>query len=342
MSIPKSMKAIRVEKTGGPEVNVLEEIPVPIPGKGEGLVKVLWTGTNFIDNYFRSGLYPRPLPYTPGQDIVGILLSLPEDYVPTDSSDLPRLEIGQKILAPVAGSGSFAEYATCPISKIAPLPNDIPGPDGIAASTTAFTALALVTESYEVKKGDWVLVRAASGGVGLVLCQLCAHLGANVLGTVSSPAKADLAKQNGAQHVLFTTDSSEENVKRVLELSGGGVHVVYDGVGKDTFEEDFEVVRPKATIVTFGNASGAVPPFSPLKLGPKALKLTRPTMNPFISTQEDFTRYASKIFDLIKQGGLKFTIHKIYDFSPEGVSQSQIDIASRGTVGKLVIKVADE
>jgi len=335
LHIPKTMKAIQVEKTGGPEQCVLNEIPVPTPKADEVLIKVEWTGANFIDNYYRSGLYPRDLPFTLGQDAVGILVQLPSGITPTS---LPALKLGQRVLAPAGAS--FAEYVVNPWWKVAPLPEYIEPKEAVALATTGFTAMTLVKEAYEVKKGDWVLVRAAAGGVGILLCQLCKSIGAHVIGTTSSAEKAEVAKANGADVVLLSTDSSEANVSKILELTGLGVHVAYDGVGKDTWEEDFLVVRPKGMIVTYGNSSGPVPPFAPLKLGPKSLKVTRPRMDPFISTPEEFAYYANEIFDTYKKGGLKVTIGKEYPFTAEGVAQTQIDITSRGTIGKLVIHVS--
>ncbi|GFZ46360.1 hypothetical protein JCM24511_04607 [Saitozyma sp. JCM 24511] len=336
--IPKTMKAVQVPKTGGPEVLTLAEIPVPTPKDHEVLIKVNWTGTNYIDTYQRSGLYPKPLPFTAGQDAVGTLVSLPK--VSMAHTSLPPLQIGQHVLT--CQGSAFAEYMVAPWWQVAPIPDGIDLKEGVAMTTTLFTAMYLIRESYEVKKGDWILVRAAAGGVGLLLCQLGKYFGANVIGTVSTPEKAALAKSNGADHILLTSSPSSENVSTILSLTGGkGVHAVYDGVGKDTWEEDFEVVRPKATIVTFGNASGPVPPFAPLKLSPKALKVTRPTLGPFIAEPEDFARYAKEIFDIVQKGGLKFSIHKVYPFSAEGVAQSQMDIASRTTTGKLLIHVSD-
>jgi NADPH2:quinone reductase len=200
---------------------------------------------------------------------------------------------------------------------------------------------------------------------------LCKYFGANVIGTTSTPEKAELAKANGADHVLLTTASSEDNIAAIKKLTGKGVHVVYDSVGRDTWEEDFEVVRPKATIVSFGNSSGPVPAFEPLKLFAKALKVTRPTLGPFMVEPEDFARYATEIFDIVKKGGLKvnprstaliavaglislsdgspqtvsnrpqFSIYKVYPFTAEGVAQTQLDITSRSTTGKLIIHVSD-
>ncbi|GFZ44358.1 hypothetical protein JCM24511_02080 [Saitozyma sp. JCM 24511] len=322
IQIPKTMKAIQVPKTGGPEVFTLAEIPVPTPKDHEVLIKVQWT----------------TLPFTAGQDAVGVLVTLPKSSMSHIS--LRPLQLGQRVLT--CQSSSFAEYMVAPWWQVAQIPEGIDSKEAVAMATTLFTAMYLVRESYDVKKGDWMLVRAAAGGVGLLLCQLGKYFGANVIGTVSTPEKATLAKSAGADHILLTSTPSEENVKTIMSHTGGkGVHVVYDSIGKDTWEEDFEVVRPKATIVTFGNSSGPIPPFAPLKLFPKALKVTRPTLSQFIEEPEDFARYATEIFDIVKKGGLKFSIHKVYPFTVEGVAQSQRDMASRGTTGKLLIHVSE-
>ncbi|WVR04998.1 hypothetical protein IAU60_002010 [Kwoniella sp. DSM 27419] len=334
-SVPKMMKAIQVDKTGGPEVNVLREIPVPQPKEDEVLIKVQWTGLNYIDIYFRTGLYPKSYPYTVGQDAVGTLVTVPS------SPSASHLKPGQTVYT-TSGS-SFAEYLVAPINRVAVLPSSGVDPkDGVSLATQGLTALALTKESYAVKKGDWVLVRAAAGGVGLILTQIAKHFGANVIGTTSSPAKAEIVKQNGADHVLLTTDSSQHNVKKLLELTDGqGVHAVFDSVGKDTWDENFEVIRRKGTIVTFGNASGPVPPFSPLKLSPKALKVTRPTLHAVVSTQDEWLQYTDELTSLAQQGVTKFAVHKVYEFTEEGVRQAQEDLASRGTSGKLLVRVAE-
>ncbi|CAD6585675.1 MAG: hypothetical protein TREMPRED_004209 [Tremellales sp. Tagirdzhanova-0007] len=328
--------SIHVNKIGGPEVNEMVEVPVPIVKDDEVLIKVEWTGVNFIDNYIRSGLYPRPLPYTVGQDAVGTVVKLPSE--PMVSTSLPALRLGQKVFT--SAPASFAEYVVALWWRVAPIPEGVEERDGVMLATIGLTAMTLVKESYEVKKGDWVLVRAAAGGVGLVLCQFCKHFGANVIATTSSADKAEVAKSHGADHVLLSTDSSEDNLKKIMELTGDGVRVVYDGVGKDTWEESFEVVRRLGTIVTFGNASGAVPPFAPLKLMPKCLKVTRPSLNPFIATPDEFAWYANQVIDVVKAGAVKFVVHKVYEFTAEDVAQAQRDITSRGTTGKLLIRVS--
>lgn len=250
------------------------------------------------------------------------------------------LKVGERVWAPAGAS--FAEYTTANVNQVVPMPEGVDPKDGVSMCTVALTAVTLVREAYAVKKGDWVLVRAAAGGVGLVLVQLCKHLGANVIATVSTDEKAKLAKENGADHVFLSSAPSEESVKKINDLSSGGVNVVYDGVGKDTWDEDFEITRVGGTIVTFGNASGPVPAFSPLKLSPKCLKVTRPTLFPFIARPEDFKRHAEEVSKLAKDGVLKFKVHKVYPFTEEGVRQTQIDISGRGTTGKLLIHVSGD
>ncbi|KAK8869993.1 hypothetical protein IAR55_000563 [Kwoniella newhampshirensis] len=330
VQIPKTMKAIQVDAPGGPEVNVLREIPVPTPKEDEVLIKVQWSGVNYIDNYFRTGLYPKEYPYTVGIDVVGTLITTPPNF---------HLKPGQRVFSPA--SAAFAEYTVAASNRVALLPDDIDAKDGVSLATQGLTAIGQSKESYEVKKGDWVLVRAAAGGVGLLLVQIAKYLGANVIGTVSSESKAELVKQNGADHVLLSTADSAENVAEINKLSGGGVQVVYDGVGKDTWEENFEVVRRKGTIVTFGNASGAVPPFAPLKLTPKALKVTRPSVFSLINTAEEFEYYTSELVKIVRDGGLKFAVHKVYELTAEDVAQAQRDISGRGTTGKLLVHVSD-
>ncbi|ORX39667.1 hypothetical protein BD324DRAFT_640883 [Kockovaella imperatae] len=339
--IPKTMKAIQVDHTGGPEVNKLVEIPVPEPKDNEVLIKVHYTGVNFIDTYFRTGLYPKPTPYIVGQDAIGTLVTLPTSYTQPDHypSNLPPLKVGTRVLT--LQGPSFAEYMTVPLSKVVALPENVDPKDGVALATTSFTSWGLVTESYKVKKGDWVFIRAASGGVGTVLCQMCAHIGANIIAQTSTEEKAKLAKENGAQNVLLSTLSSEETVKKTMELTNGlGCQVIYDGIGKDTFEENFLLVRRLGTIALFGNASGPPPSFSPLKLSPKALKITRPQMNAMLETPEEFNDFAGHIFELYSKGAVKAYIHKTYPLTAEAVAQAQVDITSRGTTGKLIIEVA--
>ncbi|TYJ52548.1 hypothetical protein B9479_006837 [Cryptococcus floricola] len=332
--IPKTQKAIQVDKVGGPEVNVLREIPVPTPKDDEVLIKVQWSGVNYIDNYFRSGVYPKQFPYTAGQDAVGTLLTTPSK--PSAPFNIP---VGSTVFTP--SGPAWAEYIVAPAARVGLLPDSIDKKDGVSLATVGLTAITLTKDSYPVQKGDWVLIRAAAGGVGLVLTQVVKYLGGHVIGEVSTPDKAELVKKHGADVVLLSTDKSEDNVKKILELTDGGVHAVYDGVGQATWEQDFEVVRRKGTIVSFGNASGVVPPFAPTKLSPKALKVTRPTVFAIIQTAEEFKNYTAELVEIVQKASIKFEVYKEYPFSAEGVIQAEKDIQGRGTTGKLLIKISD-
>jgi len=340
MSIPKTMKAILVEKTGDYDVNQLKEVPTPAPSADKIIIKVEWGGVNYIDNYKRGGVYNLPLPLILGEESSGTIVALPtsEEVLNSEDYKLRDFRVGDRVAC--LASASYAEYVAGPWIKVWKLPSHVETKLGAVAPLQALTALTMVRESYEVKKGDWVLVHAAAGGVGLVLLQICKHLGANVIGIVSSFEKAALAKEYGAEHLIVTKDTKAMIDEVKTMTSGEGCHVIYDGVGKDTWEADFEMIRRKGTLATYGNASGVVPPFPPLKLGPKNIKVCRPTMGNYMATAEECAFYFKWLFDLTDQGVLKYQIHKEYPFTAEGVKQSQVDIQSRGTTGKLLIKIA--
>ena len=276
---------------------------------------------------------PSSISHTPDPDSLQHLSILPTFRPHKAPVKLHKLELGQRVFT--ASGPAFAEYMVAPWSKVAPMPEGVDPRDGVSMASIAITALTLIKEAGVMRKGEWCLVRAAAGGVGAILVQvkdserdrrdraepqLAKYVGANLIATVSSEAKAQLVKSLGAEHVLLTSTPSEENVKTILGLTNGkGVHVVYDGVGADTWEEDFLIVRPKGTIVTFGNASvrrfpslhltphaqGPVPPFPALKLSPKSLTVVRPTMGPYISTPEEFAWYADEVFQAVQDGALK-------------------------------------
>lgn len=339
LNLPATMKAIQIQKTGGIDVIELRDVPVPVPKENEVLIKVEYAGINYIDTYFRSGLYPVPLPFTLGQEASGRLLSLPSSAAILDSEDYKRrgYALGDRIAA--YSGGSLAEYVAVPWAVTAKLPDAVDSRTAAAVVVGGLTALTAIREAYEVKKGDWVLVHAAAGGLGLALCQLASQAGAHVIGTTSSPEKAALAKENGAEHVILYT--KQNIVDSVLELTNGeGVHGIFDGVGKDTWEDNFKVARRKGTIVSIGNASGAVPPFAPLKLSPKNLKLVRPNMGNYVTTAQEMDTFAGELFNLVSRGAFKVKIHGEYEFSAEGVQKAQEDITGRGTTGKLIVKVA--
>ncbi|EJU02837.1 NADP-binding protein [Dacryopinax primogenitus] len=338
MSLPKTTKAILVQKTGGPEVLALGEVATPTPSADKVLVKVEWAGVNYVDTYKRAGVYTLPLPLVLGEECSGTIVALPtsESVLNSEQYALRNFHVGDRVACTV--SGSFAQYAAASWEKCWKLPVNVETKIGALCVLQGLTALTMIRETYTVKKGDYVLVHAAAGGVGLLLCQACSYLGAHVIGTVSTLAKAQLARENGAEHVII---SKEQNViQEVMKLTDGkGCHVILDGIGKDTWEDDFEMIRRKGTIVTYGNASGVVPPFAPLKLAGKNIKVARPTLGNYIVTAEESAEYFSWLFELIDKGVLKFHVHDEYPFTADGVRKSQTDITSRGTTGKLVIKV---
>ncbi|KAH8921669.1 GroES-like protein [Atractiella rhizophila] len=338
-SIPTTMKAAQIKETGGVEVVNVVDVPVPTLGSGEALVKVEWAGVNYIDNYFRSGLYKTALPTTLGNEFSGRVVQISEDV---DQSSL-HFKIGDNVASNRSLAG-YAEYATAKVhNQIAKLPEGVSTKEGATALLQGLTAVTLVEEAHKVQKGQFVLIHAIAGGMGLLLCS---HLGATVFGTTSSAEKAELAKKHGAHHVfLYTEEPYSDITKKIKAITGGegvdaGVHVVFDGVGKDTFEENFEVLRRKGSFISFGNASGAAPPVVPARLALKNLKFARPTVTWYVHTREEYQYYADKVFKYIKDGVIKLNVHKEYPFTTEGIRATQTDITGRGTTGKLIVKIA--
>ncbi|KAH9928988.1 NAD(P)-binding protein [Amylocystis lapponica] len=341
MSIPANVQAITISKQGDFGVIEKTEIPLPKPGPGEAVVKVHYGGVNFIDTYYRQGLYPLTrIPWTIGTESSGTVVSLPTDAdtLNDDEFKLRKFAVGQKVSA--YQLGAFAEYIIVPWKKVFPIPESVPFVTAAAALTQGATAITFMTESYNVQQGDIVLVHTVAGGLGLLLLQYAKHRGATVIGTTSTPEKAALARAHGVDHVIIYP--VEDTVQRVLEITNGeGVHAVFDGVGKDTFDNNFKVLRRKGTLVSIGNASGAVPPFPPLKLVEKNLKLLRPTMGNYLVTAEEGRRYIGELYDLVDRGVLKINVYKEYPFSAEGAQQAQKDLTGGKTTGKLVVKIAD-
>lgn len=337
-SVPKTNKVIQYTKVGGPEVIEQVEVETATPKPDEILVKIEWAGVNFIDTYFRTGVYPVTFPFSAGQEGSGEIVSLPTSPEVLESDDYKKrgFKVGSKVV--VYFGHSFQEYSAVPWHKVAVLPEGISTKVGAAGFTQGLTALSALKEAYAVQKGDWILVHAIAGGLGLQFAQLGKLFGANIIGTTSSAEKAEVAKKHGADHVLLYTKGPI--IDDVLKITNGvGAQAVYDGVGKDTWEDNFQLIARKGTIVSIGNASGAVPPFAPLKLVAKNLKVLRPTLNNYIFTPEEFRQYSTEYFEFLKKG-VHVEIHKEYPFTAEGVRQSQIDITGRGTIGKLLINVA--
>ncbi|KAF8274221.1 NAD-P-binding protein [Lactarius quietus] len=353
MSYPAKVKAIGINDTGGVEVIQNLEVPFPEVKPTDLLIKVEWAGVNFIDIYNRSGLYPAPLPLPIAREVSGVILELPSDPSVLESSDFKSrgfkkggrvaLCIHQLNYNPYYKDylGSLKEYVSIDWNTtVYAVPDTIPTRIAAAALGQGLTALAQVTESYNVQKGDTVLVHTVAGGVGLLLAQMSKARGATVIGTTSTPEKAALAKAHGADHViLYKKDNTAE---RVLELTNGkGANVIYDGVGKTTFEDDFKMIKRKGTIVTFGNASGPVEPVNLFKLAEKNVKLLRPSVFNYVVTLEERNNYSAELWELVSSGALKINVYTEYAFTAEGVRQAHIDLASGTTTGKLLIKVTD-
>ncbi|EMD31877.1 hypothetical protein CERSUDRAFT_88457 [Gelatoporia subvermispora B] len=336
------MQAIAISKTGDYDVIEKTEIPVPHNGPSNVLVKVQYGGVNFIDTYYRKGLYPiHHFPQALGTEGAGTIVGLPTDEALLQDGEYKKrnFHIGQKVA--VYSLGAFAEYISIPWSRATPLPESVPVRTAAAGLTQGATALTFITEAYNVQKGDVILVHTVAGGLGLLFTQLIKWRGGTVIGTTSTPEKAEIAKAHGADHVILYT--KEDTVQRVLEITNGeGVHAIFDGVGKDTFEGDFKMIRRKGTIVSVGNASGAVPPFPPLKLVEKNVRLLRPTLANYVYTPEESRKYGSELYSLIEQGILRINIFKEYPFTAEGVQQAQKDLVGGKTTGKLIVKISDE
>ncbi len=320
------MKAIQVQKTGGPEVLTLVDLPVPKPKPNEAIVKIAAIGVNFIDIYFREGRYPSPLPFVDGQEAAGTVSEI--------GSEVKSLKPGDRV-AYTGVIGSYAEYAAVPADRLVRVPEKITDEQAAAAMLQGMTAHYLVYSTYPLKKGETTLIHAAAGGVGLLLVQMAKNIGARVIGTAGSAEKAKLAREAGADEViLYNEQDFEAETKRLTD--GKGVHVVYDGVGKTTFEKGLNVLRPRGYMVLFGGASGAVPPFDPIRLTQKgSLFLTRPSLGNYIATREELEQRATDLLNMVALGKLKLRIEHTYKL--EQAQQAHRDLEGRKTTGKLLL-----
>ncbi|RDB19329.1 putative quinone oxidoreductase [Hypsizygus marmoreus] len=339
MSLPSTVEAITIAKTGGPEVIQKTTIPFPAPDSGSIVIKVEYLGVNFIDVYYRTGVYPyKQFPAVLGKETSGTIVALPTDETVLNNETFKKngFKVGGKVAAD--SLGTHATYISVPWKSVYPVPASISTRTAAAGLLQALTAYTFFEEAYHVKAGDTILVHTVAGGLGLLFAQLGRARGARVIGTTSTKEKAALARENGADEVILYKD--EDTVARVLELTGGeGVDAVFDGVGKDTFDNNFKLIKRKGTIVSVGNASGPVAPFSPLRLVEKNVKLLRPTMTNYTYTPEEALYYGRKVFELIGDGTLKINIFKEYPFTAEGVREAQSDLVSGKTTGKVIIKV---
>ena len=320
------MKNIEVSETGGPEKLKYVDRPIPVMGENESLVDVLVAGVNFIDTYHRSGLYPRPLPFTPGVEGVGIIREI-NGTAPSD------LSVGMRV-GWVVSTGGYSEVVTLPHQELIPIPEAIDDVQATALLLQGMTAHYLAVDSYTIKPGDLALVHAGAGGVGLLLTQYIKSLGGLVIATASTDAKRKLCLENGADLAI----GYSEFHKHVMEFSnGGGAHVVYDGIGRATFDESLLSVRPRGSLVIYGYASGPVPPIDLSKLTTNSISLTRPTLKHFISNQEELLWRANEVFRANSNGHMNVRIGGRYAL--KSASQAHQDLEARRTTGKLILEL---
>jgi NADPH:quinone reductase len=320
------MKEIRIHNFGGPDVLALDETPIPEPKAGEARVKLEAIGVNFIDIYHRTGLYPLPTPFTLGMEGAGIV-----DAVGDGANEIKKGDRVAYAMVP----GAYADYAIVPAAKLAPVPQKVDAKTAAALMLQGMTAHYLTHSTYALKSGETTLVHAAAGGVGLLLVQIAKMLGARVIGTVSTEAKAQLAKQAGADEVILYTQT--DFLPEVKRLTGGrGVHVVYDSVGATTFEKSLDCLRPRGYLVLFGQSSGPVAPLDPGRLAAKgSLFLTRPSLSHYTLDRTELLQRSGALFQWIAAGQLKVRIDKIFPMAQAADAQRLLE--GRQTTGKLVL-----
>jgi NADPH2:quinone reductase len=321
------MKAIQITETGGPEVLKLVELPIPQPGPGQVLIRVEATGVNFIEIYFRKGVYKAALPLVPGSEAAGTVEELGPGVTGFADGDA---------VASVAVLGSYAEYALVSAAGLVKVPDGVTMEQAAAVMLQGMTAHYLTTSTFPLKKGDSALVHAGAGGVGLLLTQMAAKIGARVITTCSTEEKAELSREAGASDViLYTEKEFEPEVKR---LTGGkGVDVVYDSVGKTTFEGSLNCLRPRGLLALFGASSGPVPPFDPIQLSGKgSLFLTRPSLWHYVATRAELEWRAGDVLGWVAKGELKLRTEYVYAL--DDAAQAQTDLAARKTTGKILLE----
>ena len=320
-------KAIRYARTGGPEVMELAEVEVGEPGPGEARVRNHAIGLNFIDVYFRNGLYPAPLPGGLGQEGAGVVEAVGEGVT--------HVRPGDRVAYAARPNGAYSELRLMPADILVKLPDGIDFETGAAMMLQGLTVQYLFRRTYPLQAGDTILFHAAAGGVGLIACQWARALGVNLIGTVGSNEKAELARQHGAAHVI--NYNTEDVVQRVLEITNGAkVPVVYDSVGKDTFLRSLDCLRPLGLMVSFGNSSGAVPPFALSELVSRgSLYITRPTLQTYAAKREDLEAMAADLFQMVTSGKIRIEIHQRFPMAD--AAQAHIALESRRTTGKTIL-----
>ena len=320
------MRAIRVHKNGGPEALTVEDIPVPAPKAGEARVRIEAIGVNFIDIYQRTGLYPIQTPFTLGSEAAGIVDAVGEGVKEVKKGD--RVAYSMVL-------GAYAEFAIVPAWRLAPVPANVDAKSAATLMLQGMTAHYLTHSTFPLKKGDMALIHAAAGGVGLLFTQMAKQLGATVIGTVSTEAKAELAKQAGADHViLYTQTDFLPEVKKLTD--NRGVHVVYDSVGQSTFEKGLDCLRPRGMMVLFGQSSGPVTTFEPAKLAGKgSLFLTRPSLAHYTLDRNELLQRANELFDWTASRKLKLHIEKTFPLADAAAAHRELE--GRKTTGKVIL-----
>ena len=320
--------AVRVHKTGGPEVLTYEDVSVPAPGPGQIKLKNHAIGVNFIDTYFRMGMYPSPvgLPFVSGNEGAGEVTAV--------GQGVTEIKVGDRV-GYVSALGSYAAERIMPAERAVKLPDKISYEQAAGMMLKGMTVQYLLRRTYRVQKGDNVLIHAAAGGIGLIACQWANHLGANVIGTVGSKEKGELAKKNGAHHIINYRD--EDFVAKVKEITGGKLcEVVYDGVGKATFPASLDCIKPLGMFVSFGSASGQIDAFNINILQTKgSLFATRPTLNTYAAKREDLLKIANELFEVVASGAVKIPVNQKYTL--KDAPQAHRDLESRKTTGSTIL-----
>ena len=319
-------KAVRIHQTGGPEVLSYDEVTVGEPGPGEARLRHTAIGLNFIDVYERTGLYPVSLPSALGREAAGVIEAI--------GPKVKGFSVGDRVAYTGGPSGAYSEARLIPADRLVRLPDEIDDRQAAAIMLKGLTAQFLLRQTYRVRKGDFVMIHAAAGGVGSIAVQWAKHLGASVIAIVGTETKAEIVRGYGADHVLLASDDWVAKTKAITK--GKGVHVVYDSVGKDTFFNSLDSLRPRGMMVTFGNASGPVPPVAPLELQKRgSLFLTRPTLFHYIATRSELEKAAKELFDVVKRKIVSVSVGQTYPLSE--VAQAHRDLESRRTTGSTVL-----
>jgi NADPH2:quinone reductase len=320
------MRAIRVHATGAADLLRLEDVAEPVPGPGQALVEIKAAGVNFVEIYQRTGQYPVPVPYTPGNEAAGVVLAV--------GPGVTTVKPGDRVVS-IAFAGAYAERALAVAERLVPIPPGLSFRDAAAVLLQGITAQFLAASTYPLSQGDRCLIHAAAGGVGLLLCQVAARRGAWIVGTVSTPEKATLAREAGAHEVVrYTEGDFAPEVRRLT--SGKGVQVVYDSVGQSTFEQSLDCLAHRGMLVLYGQSSGPVPPFDPQLLNRKgSLYLTRPTISHYTATRDELLSRANEVLGWVADGSLRVWIDR--ELPLDRAAEAQQLLESRVTKGKVVL-----